>query len=65
MPKRVKKDKGNGKASHIHPTAPILTGANEEHASVATLNKWVTLGDIALIKKGTRKRANKGFTKRP
>jgi hypothetical protein len=27
---------------------PILPDADEEHASVAAINKWTALGDIAL-----------------
>jgi len=48
MPKRVKKDKGKGKASHIPPTASILPDADEEHATTSIINRWVALADAAL-----------------
>ena len=41
----------------LHEKAPILLDAQEEHATPATINKWIALADIALRKTKDREAA--------
>jgi hypothetical protein len=38
----------------LHEKSPILPDAEEEHATAATINKWIALADIALRKNKDR-----------
>jgi hypothetical protein len=46
MPKRKEQPQDQERTGPIQ--RPILPDADEEHASVAVMNKWVALGDAAL-----------------
>jgi len=59
MPKRDATETPKASVPLPHyPLHPILPDADEEHASVAKINKWVSLADAALgISPQTSKRA--------
>ena len=59
MPKRDQPDPV-GDAAQVHSGSlhPLLPDAEEEHASVARINTWVSLADVALgATPATRKKA--------
>ena len=58
MPKRVEEQSDQRMDSSLPPVASVLPDADEEHASLALVNKWVGLADAALKQQQkSRKRA--------
>ena len=60
MPKRDQQQGPSSEAAPVYPGPlhPVLPHADEEHASLAAIDKWVSLADVALgVAPSTRKKA--------